>query len=85
MLATEGFVVSAIGLAVGLMLGFAVSLILIRVVNRQSFHWGMDLSLPWDALAGFAGALLALSTVTALASGRHAMGEGAVSAVKEDW
>jgi putative ABC transport system permease protein len=85
MLATEGLVVSAIGLAVGLMLGFAVSLILIRVVNRQSFHWGMDLSLPWEALAGFAAVLLALSTVTALASGRQAMSEGAVRAVKEDW
>ncbi len=54
MLATEGFVVSAIGLAVGLALGFAISLILIHVVNRQSFHWGMELSLPWPALAGFA-------------------------------
>jgi putative ABC transport system permease protein len=50
MLATEGFVVSAIGLAVGLVLGFAISLILIHVVNRQSFHWGMDLSLPWPRL-----------------------------------
>jgi putative ABC transport system permease protein len=85
MLATEGFVVSAIGLAVGLTLGFAVSLILINVVNRQSFHWGMDLSLPWPALAGFAAVLLVLSTVTALASGRQAMSEDAVRAVKEDW
>jgi putative ABC transport system permease protein len=85
MLATEGFIVSAIGLAVGLTLGFAVSLILIHVVNRQSFHWGMDLSLPWPALAGFAIVLLALSTVTALASGRQAMSEDAVRAVKEDW
>ena len=85
MLATEGFTVSAIGLAVGLTLGFSISLILIHVVNRQSFHWGMELSLPWQALGGFAAALLALSTITALASGRHAMGEDAVRAVKEDW
>jgi putative ABC transport system permease protein len=85
MLATEGFVVSAIGLVVGLTLGFAVSLILIHVVNRQSFHWGMDLTLPWPALAGFAAVLLALSTITARASGRQAMSEDAVRAVKEDW
>jgi putative ABC transport system permease protein len=85
MLATEGFIVSAIGLVVGLTLGFAISLILIHVVNRQSFHWGMDLSLPWHALGGFAALLLALSTVTALASGRQAMAEDAVRAVKEDW
>ena len=44
MLATEGLVVSAIGLRVGLALGFAISLILIHVVNRQSFHWGMDVA-----------------------------------------
>jgi putative ABC transport system permease protein len=54
MLATEGLVVSTIGLIVGLTVGFAISLILIHVVNRQSFHWGMELSLPWLALAGFA-------------------------------
>ena len=34
---------SGIGLVVGLALGFAISLILIHVVNRQSFHWGMEL------------------------------------------
>ena len=85
MLATEGLAVSGIGLAVGLALGFAISLILIHVVNRQSFHWGMELSVPWPSLAGFGAALLALSTVTALASGRQAMGEDVVRAVKDDW
>ncbi|MEO8304272.1 MAG: ABC transporter permease [Betaproteobacteria bacterium] len=85
MLATEGLAVSGIGLAVGMALGFAISMILIHVVNRQSFHWGMDLSLPWQALTGFGAVLLALSTITALASGRQAMSEDAVRAVKEDW
>jgi putative ABC transport system permease protein len=66
-------------------LGFAMSLILIHVVNRQSFHWGMELSLPWIALGSFAAALLALSTLTALASGRQAMSADVVGAVKEDW
>ncbi|HYR01585.1 MAG TPA: FtsX-like permease family protein [Casimicrobiaceae bacterium] len=85
MLATEGAVASGIGLAVGLALGFAMSLILIHVVNRQSFHWGMELSVPWAALGAFAMALLALSTLTALASGRQAMSADVVGAVKEDW
>ena len=85
MLATEGFVVSGIGLVVGLALGFVISLILIHVVNRQSFHWGMELALPWPALAGFALVVLAASTITAMASGRQAMGDDAVRAVKEDW
>ena len=85
MLATEGLVVSAIGLAVGLTLGFAISLILIHVVNRQSFHWGMELSLPWLALSSFALVLLVASMLTALSSGRYAMGRDIVLGVKDDW
>ena len=76
---------SAIGLAVGLALGFAISLILIHVVNRQSFHWGMELSLPWLALVGFGLLLIGLSMLTALASGRHALGDDVVLGVKDDW
>ena len=85
MLATEGLVVSAIGLIVGLTLGFAISLILIHVVNRQSFHWGMELSLPWLALAGFAMLLVGAAMLTALTSGRYALGRDIVLAVKDDW
>jgi len=85
MLATEGLVVSAIGLAIGLALGFVISLILIHVVNRQSFHWGMELALPWPALAGFGLLLLGLAMLTALVSGRQAMGADVVRAVKDDW
>ena len=85
MLATEGLLVSGIGLVVGLGLGALISLVLIDVVNRQSFHWSMELSIPWLALAGFALVLLALSTLTALASGRQAMADEAVRAVKDDW
>jgi putative ABC transport system permease protein len=85
MLAAEGVAVSAIGLVVGLVLGSVISLVLIHVVNRQSFHFGMDLVVPWAMLAGFALIVLALASATAVASGRGAMGAGVVRAVKEDW
>jgi putative ABC transport system permease protein len=85
MLATEGLAVSGIGLVAGLTLGFAISLILIHVVNRQSFHWSMDLSVPWAGLALFALALLALALVTTLVAAREAMSEAAVRVVKDDW
>jgi len=85
MLAAEGLLVSGLGLSVGLALGWLISLVLIHVVNRQSFHWGMDLHLPWQLLAVFAAVLLALATFTAVASGRQAMSGDAVRAVKEDW
>ena len=85
MLASEGLAVSGIGLVIGLGLGSAISLILIHVVNRQSFHWGMGLSVPWATLAAAALVVLALSTLTAWASGRKAMSDDVVRAVKDDW
>jgi putative ABC transport system permease protein len=85
MLAAQGLLVSALGLAVGLALGWVISLVLIHVVNLQSFHWGMELHLPWQLLAEFVAVMLALATLTAVASGRQAMSGEAVRAVKEDW
>ncbi len=85
MLASEGALVSALGLALGLALGWVISLVLIHVVNRQSFHWSMELHLPWGLLALLAAALLSLATLTALASGRHALGVDVVRTVREDW
>jgi putative ABC transport system permease protein len=85
MLATEGVLVSGIGLAVGLGLGWLMSLILVFVVNRQSFHWSMDLHVPWLPLSALAAALLLLATATALGSARSAMSGDAVRAVKDDW
>ncbi len=85
MLASEGLLVSGLGLAVGVLLGWVISLVLIHVVNRQSFHWSMDLHVPGLALLAFVTLLLALAALTALASARHAMSTDAVRAVREDW
>ncbi len=85
MLAAQGLLVSAVGLAVGLTLGWVISLVLIHVVNRHSFHWGMEVHLPWRLLAEFVAVMLVLATFTAIASGRQAMSGDAVRAVKEDW
>ena len=85
MLATEGLVVSGIGLAVGLALGWLMSLILVFVVNRQSFHWSMDLRVPWGPLLALAIVLLVLATATTLFSARSAMSGNVVRAVKDDW
>ncbi|HTF13631.1 MAG TPA: ABC transporter permease, partial [Burkholderiales bacterium] len=85
MLAAQGLLVSAVGLAAGLTLGWVISLVLIHVVNLQSFHWGMELHLPWRLLAKFVAVMLVLATFTAIASGRQAMSGDAVRAVKEDW
>jgi len=85
MLALEGSMLAAVGVVAGLVQGFAVSLILIHVVNRQSFHWGMSLHVPWLSLTLLALVLLALATLVAAASARRATGIAAVRAVREDW
>jgi putative ABC transport system permease protein len=85
MLAVEGATLAGIGVAWGLVLGFAISLILVYVVNRQSFHWGMALHVPWAALAVLSVALVALATLTGRSSARSATSISAVRAVREDW
>lgn len=85
MLALEGATAAGLGVLGGLATGGAIALVLIEVVNRQSFHWGMDLRVPWASLAWFAGALLALAALAAVLAGRQAMRQGAVLAVREDW
>lgn len=85
MLTIEGAFLAAIGVAAGLLLGFAISLILIHVVNRQSFHWGMNLHVPWLSLAVLSCVLMALATLAARLGARRATGIDAVRAVREDW
>jgi len=85
MLAAEGGLLTVIGIAAGFALGAAVSLILVFVINPQSFHWSMRLHIPWPLLGSVALALLVSSVLTALASGRGAVAQSAVQAVREDW
>jgi putative ABC transport system permease protein len=85
MLAFEGAVQGALGVLAGLVVGGLVSLVLIYVVNRQSFHWTMDLHVPWGALAALSAALIAAAAATAAVSGRLAMTADVVRAVREDW
>ncbi|HUN70629.1 MAG TPA: FtsX-like permease family protein [Burkholderiales bacterium] len=85
MLAAEGGMLALLGVAVGLALGAAISLILVHVVNRQSFNWSMDVHPPFAFLAGLSLLLILLSSLTAFFSGREATGMGPVRAVKEDW
>lgn len=83
--AAEGAVLTAIGAALGVALGIAVSVVLVKVVNPQSFNWTMDLLLPWARLAALAGAVVAAGTATAWLAGRAAASRQAVLAVREDW
>jgi putative ABC transport system permease protein len=85
MLAAEGSLLTAVGIAVGFLLGWGISLILVFIVNPQSFHWTMQLHMPWTLLASVALVLLVSAALTALGSGRYAVSGNAVRAVREDW
>jgi putative ABC transport system permease protein len=85
MLAAEGGLLALFGAAAGLGAGFLMSLVLIHVVNRQAFNWGMELHPPWLLLAGLTLVLVALAAATAVLAGREATGMGPVRAVREDW
>ena len=85
MLVKEGVLLALLGAAAGLALGALISLVLVYVVNLQSFHWSMDLRPPWLTLAGLTALLVALAALTAWLAGREAMGMAPVRAVKEDW
>jgi putative ABC transport system permease protein len=85
MLAVEGALLTSLGAMLGFVLGWCISLILVFVVNPQSFHWTMQLALPWKALIAVAIALLLSAALTAVASGRHSVSGSAIRAVREDW
>jgi putative ABC transport system permease protein len=84
-LAWEGGALTVLGVATGFVLGLLISLILVYVVNPQSFHWTMQLHLPWPLLGSVAAVLVLASVATALVSGRYALSGGPVRAVREDW
>ena len=85
MLAAEGGLLALFGAAAGLVAGALISLVLVYVVNRQSFHWSMELHLPYLLLFTLSVVLVLAAIVTAVVSGREAMGMGPVRAVREDW
>jgi putative ABC transport system permease protein len=83
--AAEGAAWTTLGAIAGIGLGLAVAVVLVHVVNPQSFHWTMELTLPWGRLLGLGAVVIVAGTVTAWLAGQAAAGRDAVLAVKEDW
>jgi putative ABC transport system permease protein len=84
-LAMEGSLLTVAGIIAGFLLGLSIALILVFVVNPQSFHWTMQLHMPWPLLAAVALVLLLSAAATALIAGRYAVSRNAVQVVREDW
>jgi putative ABC transport system permease protein len=83
--AGEGAAWLAAGVLIGLLLGLAVSVVLVHVVNPQSFHWTMQLVLPWAQLLMLCAAVLLAGIGTSAYSARAAASRAALLSVKEDW
>ena len=84
MLAFEGAAAGAMGALLGLLSGVAISAVLVHVVNRQSFHWSLEMHWPVAAVVAFLTALVALCAVAARSSGAFAVRHEAILAVKDD-
>ncbi len=84
LLAIEGVATGGLGAAIGLASGIAVSFVLVRVVNRQSFHWNLEVHWPFATLAILVAAIVALCAAGARASAALAVRDEAVHAVKDD-
>ncbi len=85
LVAAEGLTWTAAGALIGLALGLAVAVVLVHVVNPQSFHWTMDLLVPWPRVAALLLGVLVAGSMTAALAARAAAGRDVVGAVKEDW
>jgi putative ABC transport system permease protein len=85
LVSAEGALWSAVGAVLGLALGLAVSVVLVKVVNPQSFHWTMQMSVPVGTLLMLGLGVIAAGALTAWGSGHAAASRDVVLAVKEDW
>ncbi|MBK1648562.1 FtsX-like permease family protein [Rhabdochromatium marinum] len=85
LLGLEAALGALLAVIVGLVAGGGIAWVLIEVINRQSFHWSMDLAVPGGLLAVFASAMVLLAAGAARFAGAQAMRQDAVLAVREDW
>ncbi len=61
MVVGEAVVIGAVSQAIGLVVGLALSIVLIYVINVQSFGWTIQFHVPWAFLAQ-SSALIVMAT-----------------------
>ncbi|MBK5969417.1 MULTISPECIES: FtsX-like permease family protein [Thiorhodovibrio] len=85
LLGLEAALGALLSVLVGLIAGGGIAWVLIEVINRQSFHWSMELAVPVVLLTLFATTMVVLAAAAARVAGNQAMRQDAVLAVREDW
>ena len=66
----EGLGIALAGLIAGILLSLALGLMLVFVINRQSFGWTLQIAFPWADYALLGASVLLLSLVIGYVSGR---------------
>ena len=82
-LALEATVGTFVAVIWGALIGLAIALVLILRVNPQSFHWTMDVLVPWTLLGGVGQALVATAVATAMIATRGASADEPVAALRQ--
>ncbi len=67
--ALEGMGIALAGLLSGILLSIGLGLVLIYVINRQSFGWTLQLAFPWTDILLLASGVLGLGLLIAYATG----------------
>ncbi len=75
----------SLGVFWGALVGAAISQVLIKRVNPQSFNWSMQTHWPFSQLLIAALVLVVLGALTATVAARKAAGRGPIEAVRTDW
>lgn len=84
MLVLESSLLGLASVVSGLLMGFALSWILIHVINRQSFGWTIDFYVPGLLIAGSLGAVLAVSALSGFVPARLARNIDIAAAIKSE-
>ena len=85
MIALQALLIVLAALIMGVSVGWVIGRILIEVVNRDSFHWSMDLHVPWGAMGALALLLAVLALLTGWLSARAVRSADVIRSVTEDW
>ncbi len=84
MLVLESSILGAASTATGLVMGYALSWILIYVINKQSFGWTIDFHTPTALIAGSLAITFLSSALAGLAPARLARSINIASALKSE-
>jgi putative ABC transport system permease protein len=84
MILTEAALLGLLASAIGIALGFALSLLLIFVVNKQSFGWTIQFHPPGALLGGALALIWGVTVVAGLYPARVAARMSALAAIREE-